>query len=157
MQKSKKFIILVALFIGLFVVTGTAFADGDSPLQGNNVATSAVVNNDVLMNGDQVTLNGTVNGNAFIVGRNIIINGDVDGSVFAIGENVIVRGTISGSLYVASVSIRLDETAVIGRNLVYVGASIVTERDSKIGQDVYALNLGATAGQSVSSRFLALL
>jgi len=149
MQKSRKFTVLFALFIGLFVMTGTAFADGDNPLQGDNVATSAVVNNDVFMSGDQVTVNGTVNGNAFIVGRNIIINGDVDGSVFAIGENVIVRGTISGSLYVASVSIRLDETAVVDHNLYYIGASIVTERDSVIGQDVYALSLGARLAGTV--------
>jgi len=149
MQKSRKLLVLFTVLIGLLVMTGTAFADGDNPLQGHIVATSDVVNNDVLMNGDQVTLNGTVNGNAFIVGRNIIINGDVDGSVFAIGENVIVRGTISGSLYVASVSIRLDETAVVGRNLVYVGASMVTERDSEIGQDVYALSLGARLAGTV--------
>ena len=150
MQKSRKITaVLFALLISLFIITGTALADGDNPLQGSNVATSAVVNNDVFMNGDQVTLNGTVNGNAFIVGRNIIINGDVDGSVFAIGENVIVRGTISGSLYVASVSVGLQETAVVGRNLYYVGASIVTERGSDIGQDVYALSLGARLAGSV--------
>jgi hypothetical protein len=140
--------IFLLAFVVLFTITPIVLAD-DAVLQGDSIASGDTVENDVLLSGTDVALNGNVAGDALVVGRTVVINGDVQGSMVVLGENVVMNGQVEGSVYSIAVSFSHLSDASIGRSLYYLGISLVTEKDSEIGNDLTAVTLGARQAGNV--------
>ncbi len=112
-------------------------------LRGDTLPAGEVVDNDVVLSGDVVHLDGVVKGNAFVAGRLVIIDGQVEGSLFALGQRVVINGTVDGSAYVIALVGELGQGSAIGQNFAFLGISLSSARDSRIGRDLMALTLGA--------------
>lgn len=138
--------VIVLLLVMLAAVQATR---AQGIILGERLGANEEVEGDVILNGNDVRLDGLVDGDAFIVGRTVIIDGRVTGSLFVLGDKVVVNGEVEGSAYVGAISLQVGETAVIGRSLYNVGLSLLTERGSSVGRDLYALTFSARLGGSV--------
>ena len=111
--------------------------------RGDALPAGEVVDNDIVLSGDVVHLAGVVKGNAFVVGRQVTIDGQVEGSLFALGQRVVVNGEVGGSAYVVGLVTELGQGSAVGQNFAFLGISLSSARDSRIGRDLMALSLGA--------------
>ncbi|MGB5060192.1 MAG: hypothetical protein WBO48_15950 [Candidatus Promineifilaceae bacterium] len=136
--------LLLLLFMG-----GAQSVYAEGIVFGELVAAGDEIEGDVVLNGNDVRLAGVVDGDAFIIGQTVIIDGDVNGSLFVIGNNVVINGQIGGSVYVGSVSTQVGGTAVIGRSLYNAGLSLLTERGSTVGRDLFAVTFSARLAGNV--------
>lgn len=135
-------LVTVLVFVLLFLsITQTVRAQGI--VFGEQVRAGEIVVSDVVLNGNDARLMGEVDGDVFIVGRSVIVDGKVNGSLFVIADRLLLNGEVDGSVYVGAVSLQVGETAVTQRSLFYFGLSLLMERGSSIGRDLYALTFGA--------------
>jgi hypothetical protein len=135
---------LVILLVLLFLFLGIAqTVQAQGVIFGEQVGPGESIQSDVLLSGNDVRLMGQVDGDVFILGRSVIVDGDVSGSLFVIADRVLLNGEIDGSVYVGAVSLQVGETAVTQRSLFFLGLSLLMERGSSVGRDLYALTFGA--------------
>jgi hypothetical protein len=128
----------------LAVFAGPAHAQG--VVTGDTVSSGQVIEDDAILFGDNVVIDGDVNGNVIAIGNTVTLNGKVDGSLIALGQDVIVNGEISDSLYAGSLTLDFGETASVGRNVTYLGASTKIPPGASIGRHLKGIFFGAVLG-----------
>ena len=156
MMKYTKLIILGFGLIGLSLLAlvgparAQSFQAGDSVnvarndtinsmlfASGNSVNIAGTVNGDVYCAGQTITISGTVNGDVFCAGQSVVVTGKIDGSVRLAGQTVNLDGAIiGGSATIAAQSLVIDKNAVINRDLVGAGQTIII--DGLVNRDVVA-------------------
>ncbi len=114
-----------------------------SLVYGESVPKGTVVDQDIMLVGQNVTIDGTVNGNVFILGNQVVVNGTIDGSLILIGQNAVIGGTVSGGVYGAVLTLELNAPANLGRDLYVVTVSVVSQLNSTVQRDLFAITLDA--------------
>lgn len=133
-------IIPVVIMIALFAATPVMAADlrtddtviiasgdvidDDLYIAANHITVNGIVNGDVLAIGSRITINGKIDGDIVAIGANIDISGEITGAVRVGGDSVTVTGDIGGDLIAAVDDIAIENTAIVGRDLVFTGRKI---------------------------------
>ncbi len=146
-KNTTKFILLVLSLLLVFGVPTPVHAQGI--VYGDTVPTGKTIDQDILLVGQNVLIDGTVNGNVFIFGNQIQINGDVNGSLILIGQNIGISGGVSGGVYALGLTLELGTGADLGRDLYVLSVGMVSETDTAIKRDLFALGLDAGLNGSV--------
>ena len=150
-RKQFRYFLSLALSLAIIWTIGfTQVVNAANILPGGNLASSDVLNNDLFILNQQVTIDGTVNGDVFAVGNTVKVNGTVNGSLFVVGQQVAIAGKVSGTTYVAAVALTLEPTAVLQRNLYFIGLSLEALPGSTIQRDLLTFTLGATLNGTIS-------
>ncbi|MFA7193515.1 MAG: hypothetical protein WC087_01195 [Candidatus Paceibacterota bacterium] len=88
------------------------------------------IEGDVVVVGNNIEIAGDVNGDVFSAGGNLNIKGDVNGDVRVVGGIVVVEKSISGDLVVIGSEIKILPGAVVGGDLILIGASVSLENET---------------------------
>lgn len=121
---------LIALTLG--GASAVEWRSGDTV----TVARSETIQDDLYVAGNDVRIDGTVNGDLFVSGRTVTITGEVRGNVSGAGETLSLSGRVSQSARFAGSTVRIQEGARIGRDLLAAGSEVVTAPGTVIGRDV---------------------
>lgn len=154
-QSIKLFSTSLTLLVLLGAFTGPAHAQGI--VTGDSLASGQVINDDAILFGDNVVIDGDVNGNLIAIGNSVTLNGKVNGSLIALGQDVVVNGEIGDSLYAASLTLDFGETASVGRNVTYLGASTKIPPGASIGRDLKGIFFGAVLAGDLGGNIRAIV
>ena len=77
-----------------------------------------------------------INTDLYVGEQNIVIEDAINGNVFAFGANVTVKGEIFGDLFVLTVTLTIEETAVIHSNIFALADTMIVKGEV---YDIYAL------------------
>ena len=144
------FVVLVSLALSATPVSAADIHVDDSVV----ISSDDVIDDNVYIISNRIVINGTINGDAVCIGNDITITGKIEGSVFAIGNtieitgevsnsvrmagaNLTISGDIGGDVIVAGDDIRLTDSAVIDRDLIFAGNSI--DIDSLINDGILGI------------------
>jgi hypothetical protein len=137
---SSGLLLLIMLAVSVFPAHAQGLVAGDS------VPAGQVIDDDAILFGDTVTIDGDVNGNVLAIGNTVTVNGTVDGSLIALAQDVYLNGEVTDSVYAASLTLNLGESAQVGRNATYVGASAEFPPGASVGRDLKGIFMGALLG-----------
>ncbi len=127
-------------------IAGDTVIDDDLYLVGTNITIDGTVNGDIFIMGRTITVNGTVDGGATIAAQTININGNISRSVRLAAQTVTINGSIDGDVVVAASDLIINQTAVIGRDLI-LGTSTAL-----IGGSISRNVLGASDEATISNQ-----
>jgi len=136
-------ILSILLWSTLLVCGTTGVAHAQGIEFEDSVASDETVENDIVLTGDTINLDGTVAGDVLAVGSQIQVNGNVEGSLIVVGRFLTIDGQVNGTTYTLGRELTLKESAILDRNLYFLGISLETLEGSQIGRDLVALTLGA--------------
>lgn len=127
------------VFVLVFGAVQTAKAQG--VIYGENLPAGETVDNDLVLSGNNVVLDGTVVGDVLAVGSVVQINGVVKGSLVILSQDATINGEVEGTVYVVGFSLNVGSSAVLQRNLYYLGLSMTLLPGSSIGRDLVGVSL----------------
>jgi len=129
------------------IISSGDVIDDDLYIAANQITINGVVNGDVLSIGNKITINGVINGDIIAIGANINIGGEITGSVRVGGDSVTITGDIGGDLITAVDDIVVNDSAIIGRDLVFAGRII--DIDAPINEEITGWGSRVTIGDIV--------
>ena len=100
------------------------------------VQKSEVIQDDLYVAGTDVRIDGIVNGDLIVGAQNVTINGQVNGNLWASGATLILNGKVSQTARFAGSTVRVQNGARIGRDLLAAGSEIELAPGSVVGRDV---------------------
>jgi hypothetical protein len=116
----------------LLIVIGTVLCLGPAALsygQGMNLRRDIVVSV------------GEAQESVFILGGSAVVDGTVKKSVVALGGTVTISGTVEDSVVGIGAAITLKSTAVVKKDVVVIGGSLVRDPGSSVGNDTVYFDL----------------
>lgn len=136
----KKIIYLLALGFLFFIPSiGQAYVIKSADFI--YVAKDEIVEGNLYFSGKSINVEGQVTGDLIGVASNIQINGQVKGDLIGVSQNLVVNGQIDGSLRAISNVGNINGT--IGKNINFLGETIVLNKNSFVGQDLLIKTIGA--------------
>ena len=122
------------LLAALLVSTASAasWRTGDTV----TVQKSEIIQDDLYVAGTDVRIDGVVNGDLIVGAQNVTINGQVNGNLWASGATLILNGKVSQTARFAGSTVRVQNGARIGRDLLAAGSEVELAPGSVVGRDV---------------------
>jgi cytoskeletal protein CcmA (bactofilin family) len=123
-------LLMAALLVG--AASAASWRTGESV----TIQKTEVIQDDLYVAGTDVRIDGTVNGDLIVGAQNVTINGQVNGNLWASGATLILNGKVSQTARFAGSTVRVQNGASIGRDLLAAGSDVVLAPGSVVGRDV---------------------
>lgn len=125
---------IAGLLLFLLGLTGAGPALAVELRRGQEVviAEDEVVSDDLVANGDTVKVLGRVEGDVVASGRLIVVEGVVEGDLMAAAQAVVIAGEVGDDVRMAGMTLKVEEGAVIGDDLLAAGFSFESEAESRV-------------------------
>lgn len=138
-KAAKVFSVFALMLVLVFAFSSVAFAgigiEGDPDV---TIEADRVIHDDLFVTGRDILIAGTIEGDLFATGETVTITGEVDGNVFAGGAAVYISGTVDGAVVIAAYTAKIQEGAVLTRNVYFGGFDLVFEENSLVERSIYA-------------------
>ena len=110
------------------------------------IARDQVVEDDLYMTADTMTVLGRVKGDVVASGRIVRIEGTVEGDLIAAGQVVVITGEVLDDVRIAGMTLKLDEGARVGDDVIAAGFSFESATDSQVGGKTRLMGYQASIG-----------
>ncbi len=130
MRKIAAWLPLLAVFALLVPAQATRFVGGEHYA----LKADTVVDDDLAIAVKEATLAGRILGDLIFAGNGLSATGRVDGSVLAGGNNLQISGPVSRSVRAFMSSLMIDDT--VGHNVTAFGGELRLQQGAVIGRDV---------------------
>lgn len=119
---------------------------------GDTVRIEGVVNGDLLAFGRFVDVRGSVKGDLLSFARQTVVSGRVEGRIYNVSRSLDLEGELGHSLYGWSQSIRVNDRAQVGEDVIAGGEDVSLEGDVKRGATLFAgnANVSGTVGRDLT-------
>jgi len=131
------------------VIAADEVIDDDVFISSEKVVVDGVVKGNLFVSASNAEINGTVGGDLLVTSADVTFNGQVDGNMAFAGQFLSLEGAVDGSLFALGNTAELGPSAVVGRNLFFLGFGLVTEPGSTVGRDMQATGYQALLGGRV--------
>jgi hypothetical protein len=156
LHKRKFLFFILPLFLAIVFMLPTSAMASENKVEGT-VGKGEILDQSLILFAPEVVMDGVINGDLLAIGNDVSINGKVSGSLFVIGKNVTINGPVEGTVYAAALKLNMDSKATIGRDVYFIGASLVTQEKSTINRDLHAVSLEAGLSGTVGGNVDALI
>ena len=99
------------------------------------IAADEVLADDLYLTGDSLTVLGRVEGDVVASGRIVRIEGTVAGDLIAAGQVVVIQGEVVDDVRIAGMTLKLEEGARIGDDVIAAGFSFESTPCSRVAGD----------------------
>lgn len=110
------------------------------------IGADQVIEDDLYVTGGTVTVQGRVMGDVVASGRVVRIEGTVEGDLIAAGQVVVIAGEVFDDVRIAGMTLKLDERARVGDDLIAAGFSFESAANSQVGGKTYLTGYQALIG-----------